>query len=114
MVLEAIRYERGKLKLLEQRKLPYETTWVDIKTCEDGWQAIRDMTVRGAPAIAISGALSLAVELVNGQRFKSASEAADVIEKKLRYLETRCARTDVCGGTMLQHLSFFFCVKRKE
>ena len=103
MVLEAIRYERGNLKLLEQRKLPYETSWVDIKTCEDGWQAIRDMTVRGAPAIAISGALSLAVELVNSERFSSAAEAADVIEKKLRYLETRCVCSLVDWVHFLPH-----------
>ena len=30
-----------------------------------GWQAIRDMNTRGAPAIAITGCLALAVELTN-------------------------------------------------
>ena len=30
-----------------------------------GWKAIRDMNTRGAPAIAITGCLALAVELVN-------------------------------------------------
>ena len=65
-MLEAIRYSRGTLALLEQRKLPFEEEWVRIGSCDDGWRAIRDMTVRGAPAIAISGMLSLAVELVDG------------------------------------------------
>lgn len=90
MVLEAIRYTRGSLQLLEQRRLPLETEWVDIRNAEDGWTAIRDMTVRGAPAIAIAAALSLAVELVaDGTQFDGASEALDHINAKLDYLATR-------------------------
>jgi methylthioribose-1-phosphate isomerase len=61
MVLQAIRYERGKLEILDQLKLPYEEVFVDITGPEDAWTAIRKMQVRGAPAIAIVAALSLAV-----------------------------------------------------
>lgn len=92
MVLEAIKYSRGQLALLEQRKLPQETEWIDIRNTEDGWKAIREMTVRGAPAIAISGALSLAVELVregNGSQFESAKSAEEHVKERLQYLETR-------------------------
>ncbi|CAK0750881.1 hypothetical protein CVIRNUC_002025 [Coccomyxa viridis] len=49
------------------------------------------MAVRGAPAIAISAALALAVELVNkggGSQFSSAKEAQDAIDAKLDYLVT--------------------------
>lgn len=57
MALEAIRFSRGgglapaSLQLLEQRKLPLETEWLDIDGPQSAWTAIRDMTVRGAPAI---------------------------------------------------------------
>ena len=61
--LEAIVYERGALKLLDQLKLPLETTYVDVEDCDACWRAIKDMNVRGAPAIAIAAALALAVEL---------------------------------------------------
>jgi 5-methylthioribose kinase len=91
MVLEAIRYSRGSLQLLEQRLLPLQTEWIEIKSVEDGWNAIRDMTVRGAPAIADAAALSLAVELVlagNGSQFASASDAVQQINSKLDYLAT--------------------------
>lgn len=90
-MLEAISYERGSLKLLEQRKLPHTNEWLDIHDCEDGWKAIRDMTVRGAPAIAISGMLSLAVELVRGgegMQFPTVEAAKAFIVEKLDYLET--------------------------
>lgn len=55
-------------------------------------QYLQDMAVRGAPAIAISAALGLAVEIVNqggGSQFSSAKEAQDTIDAKLDYLVTR-------------------------
>lgn len=55
MSLVAIQYERGALRLLEQRKLPLETVWLEIAGCEDCFTAIRDMTVRGAPGAAAGG-----------------------------------------------------------
>lgn len=50
------------------------------------------MQVRGAPAIAITAALSLAVELVNagrGSQFGSAQQALQCILRHLEYLVTR-------------------------
>lgn len=91
MVLEAIKYKRGSLQLLEQRRLPLETEWIDVKGVEDGWHAIRDMTVRGAPAIAIAAALSLAVDLVvggMGDQFPDAAAAQEYIYAKLDHLAT--------------------------
>lgn len=108
MVLEAIRYGRGSLLLLEQRLLPLQTEWVDIQSVEDGWNAIRDMTVRGAPAIADAAALSLAVDLVrggSGTQFASAQAAVAEINKKLDYLATRydACITDVTYYTSQTH-----------
>lgn len=49
---------------------------------------LQDMAVRGAPAIAISAALALAVDLVNnaGAAVSTAAEAASYIQQKLEYL----------------------------
>jgi methylthioribose-1-phosphate isomerase len=41
---------------------PFEQEYVEITDATGGWSAIRSMQVRGAPAIAIAAALSLAVE----------------------------------------------------
>ena len=108
MVLEAIRYSRGKLELLEQRRLPLETEWVEINNVEDGWKAIKDMTVRGAPAIADAAALSLAVELVqggSGAQFASADDAVEQINKKLDYLATRYANNHTTDLTEITRFS---------
>lgn len=85
--LKAIRYQRGSLLLLDQRKLPLESVYLDIQNSTDGWNAIKDMVVRGAPAIAIAAALSLAVEVFNLEAFNgSPSDAASFLGQKLDYL----------------------------
>ena len=86
--LRAILYSRGSLKLLDQRVIPYEKTFLDVKDAEDGWRMINSMVVRGAPAIAIAGVLSLAVELANADLPESASETFEMIKEKLKYLVT--------------------------
>ncbi|KAG5465816.1 hypothetical protein CUR178_00530 [Leishmania enriettii] len=75
--LESIKYAPGSLRLLDQRKLPLETVYNDVLTVGDIWSAIKEMRVRGAPAIAVSAALGIAVSTqrkVNAGDFKSGSE----------------------------------------
>ncbi|KAG8089469.1 hypothetical protein GUJ93_ZPchr0011g27958 [Zizania palustris] len=91
--LQSIVYHRGSLRLLDQRKLPLEEDYIEVKCSADGWNAIRDMVVRGAPAIAIAAALALAVE-VSGLDFTGTpAEAATFVSKKLEYLVSRAAES---------------------
>lgn len=76
MPLEAIKYKRGSLQLLDQRLLPLETQFIDVPGCDEAFDAIKEMLVRGAPAIAIAAGLALAVELANKSSFPSGKEAA--------------------------------------
>ncbi|WIA19547.1 hypothetical protein OEZ85_004156 [Tetradesmus obliquus] len=68
--LQAIKYADGQLQLLDQRLLPYETVYLDVPDPKAAWQQIKDMVVRGAPAIGVTGALALAVHLISGGRGK--------------------------------------------
>ncbi|KAH7432190.1 hypothetical protein KP509_07G012500 [Ceratopteris richardii] len=87
--LQAIRYSRGRLQLLDQRKLPLETIYIDVYDSSGGWHAIQDMVVRGAPAIAIAAALSLAVEAVNLEtKPTSLDEALHFLHTRLDHLVT--------------------------
>ncbi|KAL9099567.1 MAG: hypothetical protein Q9187_009479 [Circinaria calcarea] len=95
MVLQAIIYVRGTLQILDQLELPHKEVYQTISNVEDAWNAIREMRVRGAPAIAIVAALALAIELTNRQEPESddgvpeeARRATDVIVEKLEYLVT--------------------------
>lgn len=90
--LEAIKYTRGSLELLDQRLLPLESTYIPIEKVEDGWVAIRDMVVRGAPAIGVAAALSLAVHLTKGgmgSQFESVEKAAEYVKDEMDFLVTR-------------------------
>ncbi|MBN2202045.1 S-methyl-5-thioribose-1-phosphate isomerase [bacterium] len=50
-----------RLRLLDQRRLPAETATVDCHTPDEAAEAIRNMTVRGAPAIGVTAAFALAL-----------------------------------------------------
>lgn len=90
MPLQAIKYTRGALGILNQLKLPHESIYVPIKDSKDGFDAIKRMIVRGAPAIAIVAALALAVELdsrlVAGEITSSAECTRQFVFEKLDHL----------------------------
>lgn len=61
------------IKVIDQTKLPFEFNVTDLKTSKDAFNAIRDMTVRGAPLIGVTGAYGIYLSLLNysGSDWKS-------------------------------------------
>lgn len=57
----AIRWNGGSLELLDQRLLPDQEHWITLEGASGVAQCIRDMVVRGAPAIGISAAYGVAL-----------------------------------------------------
>jgi methylthioribose-1-phosphate isomerase len=58
------RTEDGKgVCILDQRKLPWEVKWVELRDVEQAAVAIRDMWTRGAPMIGATAAYGLAMAL---------------------------------------------------
>ena len=55
----AVRWNAGMLTLLDQRKLPKEINYLDYDSAITVAVAIKDMVVRGAPAIGIAGAYAV-------------------------------------------------------
>jgi len=89
--LQAIRYQRGSLEIIDQLLLPHETLYIPINSLALGHDAIKTMKVRGAPAIAIVAALTLAVVLVDSQtapRLTTAQGAVAFVLESLEYLKT--------------------------
>ncbi|CAF0812563.1 unnamed protein product [Adineta steineri] len=87
--LKAIQYQRGSLLILDQLKLPDETVYISINTGADAWKAIHTMSIRGAPAIAVCGVLSVAVELYHSRsKFDSISSILQFVTDQLNYLIT--------------------------
>jgi len=68
--------------ILDQTQLPQTVKYVNLTTITQVWAAIKDLQVRGAPAIGVTAALGLYIHMKNftaqshaafGQEFKSAS-----------------------------------------
>lgn len=57
----------GHLVLLDQRRLPGEVVYVECRTVEDVWQAIKRLSVRGAPAIGVAAAYGVCVGVQEGR-----------------------------------------------
>ncbi|MCP4415698.1 MAG: S-methyl-5-thioribose-1-phosphate isomerase [Chloroflexi bacterium] len=53
--------DSGTVRMLDQRKLPHETVYNDYTSYSEVAQAIRDMVIRGAPAIGAAAAYGLAL-----------------------------------------------------
>ena len=54
--LRALQWLGDRLHLLDQRKLPFEEAWIDCRNADEVATSIRDLVVRGAPAIGIAAA----------------------------------------------------------
>ena len=57
--VEAVRFESGKLVLLDQTLLPSEKVFLRLDDVRDVWEAIKMLRVRGAPAIGGAAAYGL-------------------------------------------------------
>ncbi|ABL87841.1 translation initiation factor 2B subunit I family (IF-2BI) [Pyrobaculum islandicum DSM 4184] len=62
--IKPIEWKGDKLVLLDQRFLPFETRYFEARTVADVAEAIRNMVVRGAPAIGITAAFGMVLSLV--------------------------------------------------
>jgi methylthioribose-1-phosphate isomerase len=64
--VEPIRWRGDALELLDQRLLPREVRYVVCRDAHEVAAAIRDMVVRGAPAIGVSAAYGIALASLRG------------------------------------------------
>lgn len=60
-VFSPLSWKHPTLYLIEQRLLPAQETWVSCDTVDEVFLAIRDMIVRGAPAIGCAAAYGVAI-----------------------------------------------------
>jgi len=61
-VIEPIRWKGDRVEFLDQRLLPDQEVYVACRTAAEVATAIRDMVVRGAPAIGCAAAFGIALE----------------------------------------------------
>ena len=59
--MRSVTWENGQVMLIDQRRLPGEFVVAGFGTVDDVAAAIRDMVVRGVPAIGATGAYAMAL-----------------------------------------------------
>lgn len=68
-----IRWENGRLLLLDQRQLPGRVVFEEHNDVESVVRAIRQLRVRGAPAIGVAAAYAMAMAWRNGEDLRQAA-----------------------------------------
>jgi len=81
----AVVWHEEQLHLLDQRILPLQTEFIQLNTGEEVAHAIRDMVVRGAPAIGIAAAFGVVVGARNAWH-EQGSDWERTLEQDLRKL----------------------------
>jgi methylthioribose-1-phosphate isomerase len=70
--IRAVVWNDGVLRLLDQRRLPFVEAWLDCRSADDVAVAIRDLVVRGAPAIGIAAAWGVVLAAKRGDDLDAA------------------------------------------
>src|SRR5882724_1020854 len=87
-VVESVRWAAhgDAVDIIDQRQLPGELVRRELRTADDVCDAIATLSVRGAPAIGIAGAMGLVVALA-----PFATERREVFDGRMNLMCTRIA-----------------------
>ena len=72
--MKTLEWEDNRLKLIDQRKLPDELVYIYCENYKEVIVAIKDMAVRGAPAIGVSAAFAMALADIEGVNLEIAAK----------------------------------------
>lgn len=86
-IIKTLWWERGRLYIIDQKLLPDEEKTLELKSVREVWSAIRNLSIRGAPAIGCVAAYGVALSAVNA-RIKNVEGFKKNIERDIEYLAT--------------------------
>jgi methylthioribose-1-phosphate isomerase len=102
-MIQTLEWTDDGVRFLDQTKLPTEEVYVTCKTHEQVADVIRDMVVRGAPAIGVAAAMGIALGVNN-------SKAESVADLK-RDFDEIC---DLIGKTRPTAVNLFWAIRRMQ
>lgn len=102
-MIQTLEWTDKGVRFIDQTKLPTEETYVNCTTYQEVADVIRNMVVRGAPAIGVSAAMGIALGVKN-------SKAENVGDLK-REFDQIC---DVIGKTRPTAVNLFWAIKRMQ
>ena len=102
-MIQTLEWTTLGVRFLDQTKLPTEETYVTCKTHEQVADVIRNMVVRGAPAIGVAAAMGIALGVKNSK----AESAGDL----KRDFDQIC---EVIGKTRPTAVNLFWAIRRMQ
>ena len=87
MPVSTINWHKGKIKLIDQTLLPNKFKHIYCNTIESIWEAIKNLRVRGAPAIGIAGALGVVLGMQDSKA-RSYEQFKKRLEQVISYLSS--------------------------
>jgi methylthioribose-1-phosphate isomerase len=102
-MIQTLEWTDHGVRFIDQTKLPTEETYVTCKTHEQVADVIRNMVVRGAPAIGVAAAMGIALGV--------ASSKAETVGDLKRDLDQIC---DNMGKTRPTAVNLFWAIRRMQ
>src|SRR5579883_3288959 len=96
--LRTVEWKDNSVIMIDQTKLPNELVYVKYTDFKDVAEAIRNLIVRGAPAIGVSGAFGLALAALQSKATDRDSLIHDMEEAKKILFETRPTAINLAWG----------------
>ncbi len=87
--LKTIEWKENKVVMIDQTKLPNKLEFVEFTDYHQVADAIKNLVVRGAPAIGVSGAFGMALAVLQSNSQKKDDLIQDLQEAKKTLIETR-------------------------
>src|SRR3990172_4479439 len=102
-MVPTIEWKDGMVRMLDQTRLPLEVAYFDCKTYQDVARGIKELIIRGAPAIGVAAAMGVAL----GAREINAQSFTDFYKE----METICAHI---GATRPTAVNLFWGLDRMK
>ena len=96
--LRTVEWKDNSVIMIDQTKLPNELVYVKYTDFNDVADAIRNLVVRGAPAIGVSGAFGLALASLQSNATSKESLLADLEKARKILFETRPTAINLAWG----------------
>jgi len=87
--LKTVEWKNNKVVMIDQTKLPNQLVFVEFEDYNQVADAIRNLVVRGAPAIGVSGAFGLALAVLQSQATTKEKLISDMEKARKILFETR-------------------------
>ena len=97
--MKAIEWLGDRIKILDQTRLPQEEVYLELSNYQDIASAIKELKVRGAPAIGVAGAYGIALGALEIK-----TESRDEFLEKLRAVSQTIASTRPTARNLFQAL----------